>query len=53
MKAFNVYRTEKGTLTFRVNDRPVYVIHAQNHASAKRSLEQLRKDDKVFRKNNK
>lgn len=53
MRTFNVYRTDKGNLTFRVNDEPIYIIHAKNHEHAKLSLEQLRKDDKLFRKQNK
>lgn len=48
MEAFKVYRTEKGNLSFKVQQEHVYTIRAHNKESAKLALIQLKKDDKQF-----
>jgi hypothetical protein len=51
MRQYNVYRTEKGNLTFKVQPELAYTISANGPSAAKRALTQLKKDDKIFNEN--
>ena len=48
MKQYQVYRTEKGNLSFKETEELAYTIHAKTKTAANEALKQLKKDDKKF-----
>lgn len=47
MKAYTIYRTQKGTLTFKEGKEVVYTIHAKSEEAAKDMLKHLKTMEKT------
>ena len=50
MKKYIVYRTEKGTLTFKETDQQAYTISASTDSGADKALRMLKTAEKQLKK---
>lgn len=46
MKTYNVYRTAKGNLTFKLQEEMAYVMRAKSQAAADQMLKELKQIEK-------
>ena len=52
MKIYNVYRTEKGNLTFKKNNEVVYTIRCSTKLGAEKMLTMLKRAEKRIEEDN-